>query len=186
MYPNYLLLLFTSLLFLGSCSNTSAPQKAVDQAFKTTPPSRIYFKNIRSASYSTLDNEREGMDLYRLRKYEQPAKAFRIVPTIADYWLNDQAYILFQFENPDTLALTTPLEIQWESSGQENGSVQLTPMNQKGQHAFAKNLYELLQQKHQLFLALEDNKRVKIFDNHQELSYIMTVLRDYFKLTEAI
>lgn len=88
-------LLFLSL-FLFSCVPPPSNPVIVDKRFRTTAPSSLYFKNIRSSSYTTTQDPVTRIDYYKLRQWKKQVQSPIIYPIIVHDWMNDAAYIQLQ------------------------------------------------------------------------------------------
>jgi hypothetical protein len=178
-------LFFPLLFLLTSCGGPVTKPSDNDRPFRTTAPSRLYFKNIRSTAYATIDNKQEGMDWYRFRKLPTEADAFTFIPVIVDHWLQDEAYIMFQFLGNENQSFAEPLTIQWQDDNNE-GEFDFAQRDQAGQFEFARNLYTQLQQKNKLAILGKEGEPIPILENYKDRTYLLTILSDYFRLTENL
>ena len=123
MFLSFLCILLTACSGPGSRQNntSSGPQ------YQTTAPSLLYFKNIRSINYEQSEQPGTRIELYRLRQFSQPAKEPLLVPTIANNWLEDEAFIFLEpvdFGQP----WARPITIRWQSR-QDSGAFRSTTLH---------------------------------------------------------
>ncbi len=181
MKKNPLLLILGLALF--SCGKPGGPPATSSSGsrFRTTPPSLLYFKNIRSVYYERSEQKGSRIELYRLRKFGQLEQKHTIVPVIANNWLEDEAYLLLEAEGP---AFATPLTIRWKT-GSGEGVYRLQPAGADKQYEMAMQLYESLQAGHQLSAMRTDSTWIPVLEGKDVRSYFSTAVRDYLRLTEA-
>jgi len=88
------------LILLISCQSPSLQrQRKGDDRFKTTAPSLIYFKNIRSIKYQSKRNPKTNLDLYHPKVFIEKTNLPVIYPVIAHNWLEDESYLVFEKKN---------------------------------------------------------------------------------------
>ena len=179
-FLSFLCILLTACSGPGSRQNntSSGPQ------YQTTAPSLLYFKNIRSINYEQSEQAGTRIELYRLRQFSQPAKEPLLVPTIANNWLEDEAFIFLEpvdFGQP----WARPITIRWQSR-QDSGLYRLQPANTAKQYELALQLYESLQAGHQLNALTADSTWVPVMEDKNNQRYYLTTIRDYLRLTEAL
>ncbi|MEO1517791.1 MAG: hypothetical protein AAFV95_22410 [Bacteroidota bacterium] len=165
--------------------DTPQPKKGGGQGekiFRTTDPSRLYFRNIRSTHYYHERDVATDMDIYRLRRYSRTSKRPIVMPVIVNNWLQDEAYMLVEPNGYKGLA--DPLHIQVEKDTSIQPLVLSNP-TKKGQYEFAAQLYSLLKDKESLEVKTEEGDFISIFNNMDDKNNFLTVMKDYYRLTES-
>ncbi len=178
------LLIALPLLFFGItfCGVPEAPvADGSVNVFKTSDPSRLYFKNIRSASYR-LTRQPGGPDLYTLRTYPGKPEDRFLTVSIADNWRKDEAYIMIFREKSDEVA--DVFTVKWtlpDTAGYftwEQGTLEQ-------QYNFAVQVYNKLLSSAFMEIALANGNYVPLFGTAAERTALMTTMRDYFRLTDV-
>lgn len=171
------------LLLLAACTSGGAPDREKAARFRTTPPSRLYFKNTRSFHYEQSPWKDTRMQRYKFRKFAGAERSPRIVPVIVDNWLQDEAYLWF--ESPAGKALDH-CRLRWRHPRQdESGFYRLGSPTPAGHSRLGLALYESLRQRHELKVVGPDSTFLPLFPNAEVRSAFFTVLRDYYRLVEA-
>lgn len=171
-------------LLLAACGERSAPQdkKAPRPEYRTTAPSLLYFKNMRSSYYQMAEQPESRIELYRLRKFSPPLREPLLVPVIANNWLEDEAYLFLETAGNGS-AFATPLTVRWE--GQDKAApYQLQPASAARQQELALQVYEGLQEGRRLEAMAADSSWVSLFENREFRGHYITTVRDYLRLTE--
>lgn len=89
-----------SLILLAACQSQSVErQRNGDERFKTTAPSLIYFKNIKSLKYQNNRDIKTQMDFYRPKDFLKSTSLPVIYPVIVHNWLEDESYLIFEKRN---------------------------------------------------------------------------------------
>ncbi len=83
-----------------------------DPQYHTTPPSRYYFKNIRSHRYFSQELEGSRAEIFQPRALIQEVDPSHFLPSIADHWLEDEAYLLLLPYPPVPLSGEARIELQ--------------------------------------------------------------------------
>lgn len=171
------------LLFLLACSSPEAPPATSDSGiFRTTPPSHLYFKNIRSSSYRMETQAGTRVDVYRLRSSDDTPERPIIQPVIADNWMADEAYIFLE-TNDFKEGFSDTLRVTWQSEG-DSGRYELIPRDREGQFRFAQQLYEGLRSGYRFRIQTAGGDYAPLFENNRDRQNFLTTLRDYNKLVE--
>lgn len=170
------------LLFFSACGEGPPSElPSVDKRFRTTPPSRIYFKNIRSTAYEWNQDPKTRTDFYLLRKIAGTSPRPALYPVIADIWMEDQAHLLLKSGRQD--ALSTPVIVHWQSAT-ESGTYRLDSLTTEQQYQFGLDLYKAIRGAKVLEISFPGKDRIPLFANPNERSYFMTSMQDYLRLTE--
>jgi len=153
-----------------------------DRQFRTTDPSRLYFKNIRSMDYYNRRKPNTKIDLYTFRKFSQDTTRPILYPMIVNNWLQDEAYIFI--EKNGYSGFSDSLIISWKTET-EDGQFAIGLFNKPMQYEFTGELYERLLNNEILFLKNKTGSLVPVFHNRADRLYFMTTMRDYYRLTEV-
>jgi len=176
-------LLILMLVILTACQSATTPAPTPDKRLQTTPPSRLYFKNIRSSSYLLTTQERTQTDHYRLRNWPDTAQAPFLVPVIIDNWLYDQAYLDLQWVAIGSHAPGTPFTLI-AKRGQMEEELTLPDQRWGSQHDFGLAILAQLMANAELFLRLPDRTTMPIFTTEDVRSAYRITLTDYRHLTD--
>ena len=180
-FSSILFLLLFLLLF--SCQPAfKAPAPPADTRFHTTPPSKIYFNNIRSTSYTITTDEATQTNQYQLRKWPDTSTTPFLLPVIIDNWLYDQAYLQLKWvaleEEPKP-----PFRVRaYTQTTEQYFSVE--DWTWSGQHDFGQQLYGALLSGQKLQLIKADSSQIPLFEDDALRSLFRITLQDYQKLTE--
>ena len=153
-----------------------------DSQFRTTDPSRLYFKNMRASHYYNRRKPNTKIDLYTLRKFSNDHKRPILYPVIVNNWLQDEAYVFI--EKNKYAEFTDTLDIMWKTDTLSEG-FQLALFNKANQYEFAGRLYEKLLNNEELHLKNKNGKWVPIFQNRADRLHFLSTMRDYYRLTEV-
>jgi len=149
--------------------------------FHTTPPSRIYFKNIRSYHYQSRTFPVSRADVFQLQKMVQKAAPEELLPSIIDHWLEDEAYILM-LPHPPVLE-NLRRDIHWRSENNQ-GKISLAGLSPEEHRTAVRRILEGWDQG-QTFFLLEEGTEVPLWDSEEMESYFRQVYADFLRLTES-
>lgn len=167
------------LIFLSSCVPPPSNPIKVDKRFQTTAPSLLFFKNIRSNSYTTTQDANTRIDYYELRKWKNGNKSPVIYPIIVNDWLNDAAYIQLKSNNFSNLSKDS---FQISIDAQKRKYL-LNTKSLETSTDLAIEIGDALQKGKKISLYIE-NKAVLLFENKLDKSNFVTSLNDYLRLVE--
>ena len=171
------------LLLLLSCHGGSGPPPGeTDPRFRTTPPSRLYFLNMRSSAYTQLREPGSGLDLYRLRQWSAIKPQPPLIPLIADNWLQDEAYLRLWLDKavfPDDT-----VRVAWASPS-DTGQYVSTGRSPAAQLALARQLANALRAGHRLNVVGRGEGSQALLDSPTESKLFLQTLSDYLSLIEA-
>ena len=167
---------------LFACSSPDTPAEGQRSLFRTTQPSHLYFKNIRSNSYQMETQTGTRVDLYQLRSSADTKGRPMLYPVIADNWMEDEAYIFLE-PNDFTEGFSDTLRVAWRTQ-RDSGRYELAPHNREGQFRFAQQLYEGLRAGYRFHIRTADGDYAPLFQNNRDRRNFLTTLRDYNKLIE--
>ncbi|MCO6487676.1 MAG: hypothetical protein J5I98_04620 [Phaeodactylibacter sp.] len=179
-------LLGTLWIILFSCGGQGGQtgSAAGELPYRTTAPSLLYFKNIRSAYYEMSEQPGTRIELYRLRKFSGPSAAPLLVPVIANNWLKDEAYLFLEPAEYDG-AYATPITVRWEAPA-DTSIYRLQPATVARQRELALHLYEGLRAGRQASILAADSTWAPLFGGNDIRDSYSTAIRDYLRLTEAL
>lgn len=171
------------LIFLLTACGEGPPDNIVpvDKRFRTTPSTRIFFKNIRTYLYQWEQVPNSRTDLYLLRKIAEASPRPTLYPVIADVWMQDQAHLLLRSGQYDQLPL--PINVQWKSK-RDSGLIRLDTLNESQQYEVAMAIYTAVEKAHQLSIQFPGEEFKALFSDEREQSHFMISLQDYLRLTE--
>jgi hypothetical protein len=149
--------------------------------FHTTPPSRIYFKNIRSYHYQSRTFPESRADVFQLQKMVQKADPKELIPSIIDHWLEEEAYLLLLPHPP--LLEDRPWDIRWESE-QGRGKVALKGLSPEEHRSAVLAILEGWDQGRKYFLNRE-GKEIPLWQEEEMKNYFRQVYADFLRLTES-
>jgi hypothetical protein len=169
------------LLFLSCQPVTTTQVPPADTRFRTTPPSKLYFNNIRSTAYTVTTHEATQTNQYQLRTWPDTAAAPFLVPVIVDNWLYDQAYLQLKWvaleEEPNL-----PYRIRAFSKTTE-AYFTLEDHTWGQQYDFAQQLFKALLNGQELQLIKSDSLQMPLFGDDKTRSLFRITLQDYKNLT---
>lgn len=171
------------LLFFAAGCGEGPPEDIpiVDKRLATTPPSRIFFKNIRSTAYQWQQDPDSRTDFYLLRKIAKSTPPPLVYPVIADIWMQDQAHVLLR--TGEDRSLPVPTTVYWQQE-KKNGFFQLDGLTPISQYDFALSLYGALLKGYQLEIQFPGEEKQALFRDQNERQYYMLSMQDYLRLTE--
>jgi len=168
---------------LGACSAPeTSPAATEGGVFRTTQPSHLYFKNIRSSSYLQETKAGTRIDLYRLRGLADTKERPLLYPIIVDNWMEDEAYLLLE-PNDFIQGFSDTLRVHWRSE-RDSGRYELARRDWQQQYLFAQQLYEGVQAGYGFRIQTAGGEYVPFLEANQDRQSFRTTLRDYNKLTE--
>ncbi len=173
------------LVICAACGGTAErqPTGTGERRYRTTPPSLLYFKNMRSANYTVAEQPESRIELYHLNKYSFNPGEPTLYPVIANNWLEDEAY-LFLKTNSWRQGFHDPLTVSQDTAW--SGSLfTLQPPTPGQQYELALTLYESLKEGEAWYVAAADSTFAPLFSDADERVYYLTTVRDYLKLTDS-
>jgi len=170
-------------LVLACSSPAPEPVSEGDPAFRTTDPSRLFFQNVRSASYYLERPKGTALELYRHRRFSQTAKRPLLIPIIVQAWVKHEAYLFIRPN--DFPQIHQPLTVRWQYQD-ESAEISMTEGTRSDQFQFANDLYASVRAGHNLELLKQDSSYTPILTSRAERSAFLATVRDYYRLTERI
>lgn len=177
--------IFSLLVFalLYACGDT--PPKHSNQPrqlFRTTAPSRLYFKNMRSYYYNQDTKSDTRIDVYTLKAFSDDATHPILLPIIMDNWLEDEAYILL--EQNAYPAWTDTLQLKWSDETQVK-IITISTLTLAQHYELAKRLFDDLKQGHKIRYYTTTKEWKVLYANQTERANFLSVMKDYYNLTET-
>lgn len=178
------ILFFLVFVVLCCCNNPSKPahSKKPRQQFRTTAPSRLYFKNMRSFYYEQSTESDTRIDLYTLKKFSAAGVRPLLVPVIADNWLEDEAYIILNDDNRNPINDSFRLRFEYN---QQVDTLILVKSDIFTQYQLAKTLYQRLKQGHKVSTYTSNKIWEPVFENQADKANFLKVMNDYYQLIET-
>ena len=177
-----------AILFLQIISACTQPAAdATNQPnpfFSTTPPSRLYFKNMRSYYYQQRTMPHTRTDLYTLKTLPAQVDYPMLIPIIADNWMQDEAYLLLQRNNHPAWATDT-VRFRWQDpqSGQY-GFIDWSENTMRAQYELAETIVQQLSVGHKLSIIQADSSSIPVFEEKEYIANFLKTMADYKNLTE--
>lgn len=178
-------ILFTvlSLLLLFNCGEPRGSTASTgDAIFHTTDPARLYFKNIRSSSYSSQTQKETQVEIYTLRNWPDASYGPYLRASIVDNWLNDEAYIDL-LEVTDTVKWQQPYQIIWISKA-DTVTLSYERTDWDSQRRLASKLYKLLLRGGNGMIETNNGQRFPLFADESARRAFRITLKDYMKLVD--
>lgn len=173
------------LLAAAACGEPHHPDRSADAdpAFRVSEPSRLFFLNVRAASYYHSRPRGTDLDLYRSRRFSPTQRRPVLAPTIVHAYQKNEAYV---FVEPNGFpGIADPLTVVWRHADSA-GTYRLDVPTRPGQFAFAVDLYEGMLAGHELAVLLRDSTDVPLYETRTERGHYLGVMRDYFRLTDRM
>jgi hypothetical protein len=170
------------VLFMISCGEgppDTLPE--VKRQFRTTPPSRIYFKNIRSTAYQWEQDPQSRTDYFLLRKIGDQDPKPLLYPLIADIWMEDQAWLILKSGAYEPIP--TPVRVFWEKN-EDSGVYQLDSLDADNMYSVGLSIYQSLRRGDKLEISFPGRDKVPLFDKAEDKNNYLISVQDYLRLTD--
>lgn len=150
--------------------------------FSTSDASELFFKNIRQSYYDKEEMKDAKLDVYKIKDRKESAL---LQPVIVINWRYDEAYLLLE---PNTqLQELDSVKINWEDTVINNkGFYVFTQGNKEDQFRLATQIYNSLQDQHQLYILGEDNQKQPFFQKPTDREAFRKTMFDYFRLVDLL
>lgn len=170
------------LAFAGCGEGPPTNPVVIDRRFRTTPPARIYFQNIRSTAYQLEQSTGDWTYYYVLRSFTQAEDAPLLYPVIADIWMEDQAHLLLRLaEKPDSLPVS--LKVTWQANA-DSGSYRLDTLHPVSLYEMSLQIDRSLRLGHRLSIQFDGQTAVPLLTDSRHRDQFRLVIQDYLRLTE--
>jgi len=176
-------LLFGTLLFSCGPAHQEGGNATGENRFHTTPPSLLYFKNMRSTIYTMEEQPKSRIELYRHKQFGLAGERPAVYPIIANNWLQDEAYLFLERGNSSE-PLQDPLTFAADTTA-SSSFLRLQGAQPSQQYDLALGLYKGLQSEKQWYIKQRNGQFVPLYHEGNERMAFLVTLRDYLKLTEA-
>ena len=179
----YLLIAGCLFGWLVACGPAAeSPAAAAETQFRTTQPSHLYFKNIRSSRYQQETQADSRLDLYQLRASADTEQRPILHPVIVDNWMADEAYLQLE-PNAYEGGFTDTLRVAWRSE-RDSGQFELARRDWPSQFRFAQRLYKGLQAGQHFRIQTAAGGYARLLEENKDRQNFLTTLRAYNKLIE--
>lgn len=175
--------LLLALLILPGCEQNMERQATGERQLRTTAPSQLYFKNLRTADYSLIEEQTPRLDIYRLKNFPDSSEYPLIVPLIVINWLEDEAYLRFTTV-PYPNGYAHPLQITFLDRNGNLDTLQLGSDDPLRQRQNAARLRDILQRRAYRTIVTKSGNEVPVFAREYGVNWLETTLNDYFSLTD--
>lgn len=174
--------LFLTVLFACGPSGQQGGNGTGERLFRTTAPSLLYFKNMRSSYYRVEEQPQSRIELYRSSRFEETAYRPIIYPIIVNNWLEDEAYLFLQ-PNEYEGGYLAPLTFAQDTlPGSERFLLQpATPLRQR---ELGLLIYDGLLKGEPWYVAAADSALVPLFRQGSDRQAFLSTVQDYLRLTE--
>jgi len=150
--------------------------------FRTTDPSRLYFKNMRSAYYFRSRRPNSKKDIYTLKKISKDTDRPLLHPLIINDWMNDMVFVFIE-KNKYKYFPNDNLNIMWEHAD-STGSFVWKSLTKEAQFEFTGAIYDGLLKGYDMAMVSEKGDTIPFLEVHQDRKNFAVVMRDFYKLTE--
>ena len=140
--------------------------------YHTTPPSLLFFKNVRSGFYPSTEQSGTRITFYTLNRCNKQQQAM-VIPYIASDWLNDRAYLM--------LASETSLPLIELSTTENAASISWPKPDPIHQTDWWIDIYQRLTAGE--IITVRDGTGHKTLDE-EWASCVKTTIKDYLRLTD--
>lgn len=149
--------------------------------FRTTPPARLYFKNMRSTYYDQIAAPSDTQDLYLLRRYPSSSNRPILQAAIADNWMRDEAYLQLTLQWPAAYSRDT-FRLQWKTK-KESGFIDVNKNSWASQLNGAREVESALRSHYRFYWTSDEGQLHELLRERTERQAFLTTLRDFQKLT---
>jgi len=172
--------IFSLILLIGCNSKSVERQQHGDVRFRTTAPSLIYFKNIKSLKYQNNRDPQSQMDFYRPKAFMKATNQPIIYPVIVQNWLEDESYLIFEKKN---IAESAKIRVE----GNDGNRIKLTwpSADYLEQLAFIQKLEGFLRSNESILIEEADGATKPLKYSIPERTSFLTVIQDFLNLTET-
>ncbi|MEM6845652.1 MAG: hypothetical protein AAF944_17715 [Bacteroidota bacterium] len=176
-------LICLSLLIFLACNPDKRRKVDENQAkFTTSDASELFFKNVRQSYYDKETMDAAKLDIYRIKERSQAKEQPVLNLAIVINWRYDEAYVLTE---PNTyLQQQDTLRIYWQDSVQQTGVYEYVPGNKEKHYQFASQIYNSLQDAHQLYTENTRGDRVSVLATRDEREAFRKTMMDYYRLVD--
>lgn len=182
---NYkIILVLLTIIGIQSCSNTSKKENnTTSTPYKTTAPSRLYFKNMRSINYNSEAIGNNQMDIFRFRKLDNVQNRPIIFPQIIDHWVADRAYLKLVTNEVADSIVQKILLLKDET---QSDTIALQANKPSEQTQITIKIHEALKNEKKIFAITKGGKQVLLLEDKMDRYYFSIIMQDYYRLTDIM
>jgi hypothetical protein len=169
------------IILTSACSNSQQQSDSTSSSFRTTAPSLLYFKNMRSIYYEMEELKGSRIEMYQLKQFRKDTEKPILYPVIANDWLNDRAYLLLK-TNDFIHGFGEPLAVRIV---EQDKLISLASPSPQDQYEMATLIYEALRAGHSLEVTGADEVAYPLFDDNLDVNHYLATFKDYLRLIEA-
>ncbi|WP_170254721.1 hypothetical protein [Phaeodactylibacter luteus] len=172
-----------SILILSACTPAPRQHSATgEQVFRTTAPSLLYFKNMKSTQYSVDEEPGTRIEVYRPGRWPQLGRP-QLIPAIANHWLEDEAYLRLL---PNKAWADSPQQIALlRDTTAAGAAVVFRQGNLMEEYRAGLQVYEGLKQGQAWYLKRPDGHFISLWPEGPERALFLSTVQDFLRLTEA-
>ena len=176
----YLMLTAVITLLMSSCApKQNSAKSPADMAYKTTQPSLLFFKNMRSSHYRSAEEPGSRITVYRLNRWQNLANPAQVwEAAIASDWLNDRAFLLPEWTGRQ------PVKLTYTNSGGTVQQIALPGPAPTVQTDWVLDLATLVEKGTDIRAYYEGEHTSLLFPDAASKACFQTVVADYLRLTE--
>lgn len=178
------LLLLLFLIFFACETPPTDASRQPDEIFRTTDPSRLYFKNMRAYYYQEDTKPGTKMDTYTLKKFNSADSRPILTPIIVNNWLQDEAYLFLEKNAHPSLAGNSLYFRSLGSVTNETLEFELTIFDKQSQYDLASFLHTHIRAGHTLEVSTDHQEWYSIFNDKKDRGYFLQTMDDYYRLIE--
>lgn len=168
-----------TMLSSGCEPNQDSAESTVDKTYKTTQPSLLFFKNMRSSYYRSSEENESRITVYHLNRWQNITRTDQVWEVaIASDWLNDRAFLLPEWEGDKPVKLTYT---------NRSGTVQEIALPKSApdvQTDWVLDLAALVAEGSDIRAYFEGDRHGLLLPDAASKACFQTVVTDYLRLTE--
>jgi len=176
----FLLITLAFIVLSTSCeSRQNASESPADAAYKTSQPSLLFFKNMRSSYYRATEASDSRITTYRLNRWRGLASTDQVLEVaIASDWMNDRAFLVPEWkdEQPNRLTYTDKEGVTQKIS--------LPKPAPPAQTDWILDLASLLEEGGKIMAYYAGGRSTQVLSDAATKGCFQTVVKDYLRLTE--
>jgi hypothetical protein len=176
----YLMLAAVITILSSGCDpNQNSAESTVDKTYRTTQPSLLFFKNMRSSYYQSTEKSESRITVYHLNRWQNITSTEQVWEVaIASDWLNDRAFLLPEWEGEKPVKLTYT---------DRSGTVQEIALPKPApdvQTDWVLDLDALIAEGADIRAYFEGDRKGLLLPDAASKACFQTVVADYLRLTE--
>lgn len=173
------LLLLLLVITLGCNPDKTTRIISNDAKFNTSDASELFFKNVRQNYYEKNEIEAARLDFYKNKKLlKQNSLLF---PQIVHNWMEDEAYILLEFD--EKIAEMEQLNLLWQDTSGNYSGENYPLVNKKVHFSIVSDIYNHLLDEHQIYVKIRQDT-MPLFPNQAAREAFRITMVDFYRLVD--